>query len=122
MKLATNVIRRELTLFHADTQIIDEAKSRLFNCWTRLPYNAQSYALYTHEPTKKVTTVGALFSARRRPFFCLAIPVYETHCWTVTAERLTRRRNLAFIHKVGHHTLATRKEIRCVLCDLRPDS
>jgi hypothetical protein len=62
MKLSRKVIRREFTLFHADTHTIDETKSCLFNCLARLPYNSQPHALYsyTHEPTKKVTKVGAL--------------------------------------------------------------
>jgi hypothetical protein len=99
-------------------------KRCFFNCLLGLPCNSLSYALYTytHEPTEKVTMVGVLFSARRLPFVHLAIPAYETHRCTVTAEKLTLRRNLAFIHKGGHHPLATRTEIRSILCEVRPDS
>jgi len=71
MKLSRKVIRRELSLFHADTQTFDGVKSRLFNCLARLPYNSVSYALYTHGPTEKVRTVGALLFSKAtsiRPF------------------------------------------------------
>lgn len=61
-------------------------------------------------------------SARRSPFVHLTISAYETHRWTVTAERLTRIRNLVFIRKCGHHLLATVTEIHCVFCELRPQS
>jgi len=48
-------------------------KYKTFNCLARLPYNSQSYALYSyaHEPTKKVTKVGALLFGQAtslRPF------------------------------------------------------
>jgi hypothetical protein len=67
MKLSRKVIRRELTLFHADTQTIDEAKSRFFNFLASLPYNSLSYALYTHKPARMVTMVGALLFGKATP-------------------------------------------------------